>query len=303
MIKKFLFKTSLYVLIVFTVSALSIFFMSKSYFKNRVPIIKFSISSEFTKKGEYSNVILGSSHAFYGLNSNVFGSNWINMASPSQSLMEDFEIIRSLSGKTKIKHVVLPFSFFSNYYCLYNTKIGGEKLRIYDYREVYNITYYNQFSINELVSLSSTIIREYFFWADKDGFDFRGNLNEVCQRKQIQITDAELAYKRHCVDSSFEKINPYLDSIISYCNVNNIRLSLVVLPFTKKYRDKIANTSFNSILQRINKKYSVEFIDCRSLVRYKEERFMFRDADHLSPCGRTFLSKYVSKRLGELQAH
>ena len=299
MIKKFLFKISLYVLIVFTACGMSVFLMSKSYFKNRVPIIKFRISNEFTKKREYSNVILGSSHAFYGLNSNIFGSNWINMASPSQSLMEDFAIIRALSGVTRIKHIVLPFSFFSNYYCLYNTKIGGEKLRIYDYREIYNIKYNNEFSINELVSLSSKITREYFFWADKDGFDFQGNLNEVCQRKQIQITDAELAYNRHCMDSSFEKINPCLDSIISYCNLNNIKLSLVVVPFTKKYCDKIAKTSFNSLLKRINEKYSVEFIDCRSFVRFNEEQVMFRDADHLSPCGRGYLSKYLSDRINK----
>ena len=69
-----------------------IFIFQFRYWNSRVPVIKSKIELKTDAK---ISIVLGSSHSFYGINSNVISGNWYNYASTSQGYYEDFYILKS----------------------------------------------------------------------------------------------------------------------------------------------------------------------------------------------------------------
>ena len=61
---------------------------------NRVPIIKYNLFHKKIITIDTLSVVLGSSHSFYGIDSKLLDGNVFNFASISQSLMEDYSILK-----------------------------------------------------------------------------------------------------------------------------------------------------------------------------------------------------------------
>lgn len=130
-------------------------------------------------------------------------------------------------------------------------------------------------------------------------FDGKGNLITSCIDNTGDFSDTTSAFKRHNEQADFSKRNPYLDSIIHLCSIKNIKLNIVVFPFSSGYNDEITRNKnhqgFEGFLASIKQQQSEKlmFLDCRNLIT-KNESFYFIDADHLSACGRDSLSRYLN---------
>ena len=267
------------------------------YMGTRVPVIKYNLFHEKINDADTLSFVLGSSHSFYGIDSKLLDGNVFNFASISQSLMEDYAILKH--SKNPIKRVIIPISYFTNWHYLYKTPIGGEKLRTIDYQTIYGINYpwylKSQDIVNFISELSKSILK-----TDNESFDIKGNVIGQCDSNGNNIKDAKTAFERHNLGKNFEQINPYLDSINTFCAKNKIDLYIIAMPYSHDYRKYTSEAGFDKYLKKVKEKYNNKncfLLDFRTHFKLSEERFMFRDADHLSFCGRITFSKYLNEQI------
>jgi hypothetical protein len=275
--------------------ALLFFIYKLKYTKTRVPIIKNELFYDQTKNMDTVSFVLGSSHTYFGIDSKAIDSSTFNFASISQSLMEDYGILANV--KNPIKRVIIPISYFTNWYYLYKTPIGGEKLRTIDYQFLYEIKYPSYLDSRDFVNFASELTKSLSKKAQR--FDNKGNIVGRCEYSVNKFEDSKIAFERHNMGKNFNVIHPYLDSINKFCIKNKIELYLIIMPFSQDYRKYISQSGFDKYLEILKANYSNEnctFLDFRKHFKLSEEQIMFRDADHLSICGRDSFSKFLSKQ-------
>lgn len=263
------------------------------YFEGRVPVIKQKLLLDVKNHQDSIGLILGSSHSFYGINASMLDGRWMNMASVSQGFQEDHTILlRAVHEKLPVSRVILPVSYFSNGYALSDSPLPGERNRCLDYSLAYGVNY-PFLGIPTWYAHYVGLIKGLFGRDKGHQFDFSGNLVETCSSTDTMINNALQAYQEHASSSDFTNINTYLDSIISICTQKNIRVYLLVMPFSRSYLELMETRHFNTYLTQIKQRYvsaPMCLIDERSLFVQKNPSRFFRDADHLSPCGRDTFS-------------
>jgi hypothetical protein len=211
--------------------------------------------------------------------------------------MEDYYILKH--SKNPIKRVIVPISYFTNWHYLYKAPILGEKLRTIEYETIYGIDYPLYLNLQEMVSLISQVSRSGQN-ASEIRFDYYGNVIGQCDSSICEINDSRTAFERHSKGKDFNQMHPYLDSIKTFCFNNRIDLYLVAMPNSHDYRKFTNEAGFDQYLKRINAKFNDDncfFMDFREYFDVTQEKFMFRDADHLSFCGRSVFSKYLNEQI------
>ncbi len=284
-------------LIAFVILALILSYSYSKYFETRVPCLKFNLFHDKIQPTDTISLILGSSHSFYGIDSKLIDGCAFNFASISQSLMEDFTILKHC--KNPIKLVIIPVSYFTNWHYLYNTPIEGERLRTIDYQTTYGIDYPSVLTLKEIGTFISELTKN-LIKTEKEGFDDFGNIIGKCDKKENEIIDAKVAFDRHNLGKNFNSINPYLDSIHLYCVNHNMKLAIVSMPNSHEYRDFTNKAGFDKFFREINNRYydsNCYVFDFRAYFEVSKEKIMFRDADHLSYCGRAVFSKLLNDKI------
>ncbi len=297
--KKFVLKMLLSCALIIAVGIGIVTYVGNYYWHKRVPIIK-------KEKAEHApgpvSLVLGSSHTFYGINSALIADNCYNMAAISQTLYEDYLVLREVSAKRKVEFVILPLSFFSNGSSLYNATFDGEYMRIFDYEHAYGAHYPHtpRYAKSRFVLYTELAKGMLAHSMKKNSFEMHGNHTEHCTSTTFDISDSIKAFDRHLALASFTTRNPYLDSIIHVCTRRNIKLNIVVMPFTQGYNRQIAakGAAFEPFLASLKSLQlnNYKFLDCRNFITSNEPIF-FRDADHLSPCGCDTFSRYLSRNI------
>jgi hypothetical protein len=298
MMKKFLTRVVQYFIMVIALLAVTLIYSYYfRYQKSRVPFIKHSVFHKNDKSNDTIGLVLGSSHTFFGIDSKLLNGNVFNFASISQSLMEDYAILKHI--KNPVKKVIIPISYFTNWHYLYKTPIAGEKLRAIDYQAIYNMKYPSYLERKDIASFISELTKSLFS-SNLENFDNEGNLMGQCNSAGVEISDAKIAFERHRLGKDFGQIHPYLDSINMYCAENKIELYLIAMPYTREYRTYTSKGGFDKYLKRVTAKYNSNHcvvLDFRTHFQNAEEQPMFRDADHLSFCGRSAFSKFLNDQM------
>jgi hypothetical protein len=293
--KLFLYNILTYFLIILIIVKIISGYNASKYWESRVPFIKSKINLPRNSK---ISLVLGSSHTFYGINSKLISKNWFNYASISQSYFEDFKILMKVNSERNVISVILPLSYFSNYTLLSETKLDNEFLRVYDYEKSFNADYPRniRFIFQKIILFFTFSNRLNQKINIKDDFDNLGNLINTCDLKENILSDSIIAFKRHDFNKNFKFRNQYLDSIINYCSSQKIKLHIIIPPFSKGYRNQIIQKSpdFKDFINymKFESKGKYNFVDCQSFIQ-KNESIYFKDADHLSPCGRDLFSIYL----------
>jgi hypothetical protein len=230
-------------------------------------------------------------------------SNCYNLASVSQSYYEDYYILKSVQSRAKkIKSVFLPLGYFSNHLYLYETPTPGEALRAFDYEKAYSVKY--PLSVGYLIKkgkLYMRIAKALTTPLSISDFDDRGNLLRPCTGKDNDISDAQASFDRHGINANFNVENPYFDSVVNLCKQYHTQLYVLVLPVTKAYRTLTDTSEFKAFKTKLNEeaKGKYIFLDYSDYIQDKET-ILFKDADHLSPCGEEVFSNYLRQELQRL---
>jgi hypothetical protein len=254
--------------------------------------------------GEIQTLIVGNSHALYGVNPIFLSSNSFNVSNVSQTLEYDYEILKKYESRlVNLKTVIIPVSSLSFYV---TAETGKESWRQKNYR-IYSginkkIPLKYRFEISSL-SLKTNIKR--VITRLKDGGKIISSslgwgTGYSSDRAQDLQESALAAAARHTVKNihsrESEEILEYnreiTDSIISLCRRRGADILFFTPPAWKTYRQLLNREQIDSNVKTIEE-ISQQHSHCRYINLYSDTSFIavdFYDADHLSDRGAEKLS-------------
>ena len=278
-----------------------------------------NIPNEYSEKREYldrtahgiETLILGSSHAFYGVNPEYLSMNAYNAAHVSQSLNYDYYILKKhVENLTNLKMVVIPISYFSlysdlesgiecwrapYYYRYSGIRAAGKAIDKIEITEGAQFTKLLRKTMDYYLRNRSMQTINSYGWGTMYKSTHGRDLNET------GITAA----KRHTMAGQnpdtlqelFIKTVGFLESIITECETRGSKVFLFAPPAYKTYRENLDDRQWTTTLDAITQ-LTNKFPSCRYVNFMDDERFIeedFYDADHLNEIGAKKLSLFLDK--------
>jgi len=257
---------------------------------------------------EIETLILGSSHAYYGLNPNYFEKNTFNFAGVSQSIDIDRRILETYEPKLKnLKNVIIRLSYTTLFEQLKET---SEKWRIKDY-EIYteinlssNMKYQSELFSMKLENNLDDIFNYYIY---KENLVKTSNLGwgeELNgQAKSSKQKMGEAIAKKHSIANKeyFEANKETLASLIKYCQQNNVNVYLITFPAHQAYVSNLESEQLNLTVET-GKLMQANYSNCYYYNFLKSESFNsedFYDVDHLNHQGAKKMSLTINEIINQ----
>jgi hypothetical protein len=253
-------------------------------------------------------LVLGSSQPLFGINPGYFSRPGFNLANVSQTLYYDKMLtMKYLDRLPKLNLVLIPVSYFSLNYQLYDTK---ERWRDYYYRTFWDIHYpelpwFDLRDVSRIALYSPTEVVRLF----KNGFrtDFAENLlpnghlavapvsvnekiSEAAGRERVKMHDATRHPRR------FVQIAADLEELVAQLTRRGIAVAFLttpVLPTYARYCNPQALGRNRAVINRLCRTYG-----CRYYDYFTDRRFPpaeFSDNDHLNAAGAARFSQIINR--------
>jgi len=239
-------------------------------------------------------LVLGNSHAFYGINPAYITGNSFNAAIHSQALQYDYEILNKYQHSlNNLQYIVLSVDYSS----LYSNLIAGfEKWRVKNYSIYYGIhTNYNLSDNSELFANKADIsierIKKYYTrhsggimssalgWAKNDNVATPEELTASGERDANIHTATNDAY--------LAGNTAMLKNILNFAKSRNIKVLLFTAPACNAYVKNLNITQLNNTVTAINN-ISSDYSNTRYYNFLQDSTFTesdYFDADHLNTAG------------------
>lgn len=252
-----------------------------------------------------NTLILGSSHAFHGINPRYFRKPTFNLAYASQSLYYDSALLSKYINKLpNLKTVFLEVSYFSLEYSLMDIE---EDWRSMFYYNAYGIpTERNKldwdirkFSLIQLYKKDQVI--QYIFSGFKNpeitmssnGWDALGSGGSC-------ITGESRAIFHTSIMNAFniDENSSYIEQIAVMLKKRGIKLILISPPVCNSYFKNMDSEKYLSNQKRLkylSNKFRVEYFNYMNDQTYKDEDFI--DSDHLSIVGAKKFTQILNQKI------
>jgi hypothetical protein len=239
-------------------------------------------------------LVMGNSHAFYGINPEDFNENCFNAANISQTLDWDFEILKKYSSNwSSLEHILIPISYSSLFTKL---DISIESWRVKNY-----YIYFRIHKSNKLTDYSETFSNKQNINIKKIyTYYILGHSNITCSKlgwgsnfnskkgKDLIVTGKMAAQRHNTVknDKYIENVN-IIKSIIDFAKIRGVKVIFFTPPcyytYVKCLNSKRLNFVVNT-MSEINREYkNVLYVNLLSNKSFLAEDFY--DADHLNELG------------------
>ncbi|MEG3047516.1 MAG: hypothetical protein RR872_02665 [Mucinivorans sp.] len=249
-------------------------------------------------------LILGSSHAYMGLNPECFSLRAFNAGNVSQTLCYDDYIVQKFIPKMpKLKYVILPISYFTFFSTLQNSDEW--------YREIYYTLYmdfskYGLFTKQhyEIANWSVAIVKlraYYINGEDLEQVSATGMSkmyylkNKAVKGWDNGVSRAKAHLSEDLNDEIMVENIAFLDNIASLTDNMGAQLILVTTPVRKSYSHHInvgqLSQMHNNIERVLKEHKSVSYLDFLTDSSYTDDDFF--DADHLTELGANKLSRKI----------
>lgn len=250
---------------------------------------------------EVRTLILGSSHAYYGICPAEFGDDAFSLANTAQTLRYDLYLL-SHYEMPNLRTVILPYSYFTLWEdceaqgmddCIiqYRRYMGCD---IHSHLEGYDLECFYLPSFRE--KAKGLFLPRKKFW-DQQGWGLEYTIdarNKDWDDGESRATgntyiDSEEAWK--LVKENAER----LDSIANICKEHNAHLILVHTPVSGTFT-AFTDSTQNAVNERVLRTFLSEHPDVKYIDADDHEVFNdddFYDADHLNQDGARKLSKYI----------
>lgn len=303
--KKYLFGLILFGALAITLTVIAEFLV------RRLPT-PYSDKYKLLQNPNYSTLILGSSHTYYGLDPKIFLDPTINAANVSQDLKYDLFLLKtSLQFNKHIEHVIIPLSTFS---LTTELESGQESWRKFNYSifmgykepsiaNKLDIRNYSAFlaSPSQIASLmrgifslsSNPIMKDWTPTGFGTGYQEPGTLETLF----LTGKSAAERHQKHSEHSSTSMES--LMKIAQLCRQHNIKLIIITTPAHYYYRKYINANRLRDIAIQAKSLQSAN-TNIRYLDYFNDSRFLdidFHDADHLSHSGAEKLSHLINSVL------
>lgn len=297
-----------------TTVCLFVFLFVGEFYVRKVPNVYGDKYQKITGENGIEILVLGSSHAFYGINPEYFSEKAFNAANVSQDLKYDsFILDAAVDNQTQLKFVILPLSIFS---LAYDLDSGKEGWRKYKYRVWFD---YKDYSFDEKLDIKNhsvilshprklSLLKEASsYYADrfqKNWSDLGwGKSDESVASHEDIVSTGLAAAKRHQKREIMikDKNLDLLDKMVRLCHERNIKLLLVTTPAHEEYRNHLEPSRVQKLTQ-IASEFADKYDNTFYLNLLEDDNFGsadYYDADHLNHTGAEkltlLLNKYVQK--------
>ena len=245
-------------------------------------------------------LILGSSHAYYGISPLDFCEKSFNLANISQNFEYDYLLLKNYEKRlTELKTVILPMSYCSLFDARFED--GDEWWYAINYKKYMDVDVHSDFSkynfeISKLSVYSGRLLKilsgNGLPPCDSLGFGMGYTLSA---RSQTWQEDACVTVKRHTARdwSAFDWNLACLRSILALCRERSWRPVLVTLPSSHHYYNSLDSAQIGKmyeVVELMKSEYAdVEYFDFLRDGNFVDEDFF--DCDHLSDIGARKFSK------------
>lgn len=234
-------------------------------------------------------LIMGNSHTYFGLNPSFINYSTFNLANKSRKLETDLFLLKKILDQLdKLKVVIVPIS----YYTLFTEKIGTQEKRLY--YNFFKLNEYNQGFFNNSLLLNepfNELIDDFFIENIKVSNDgWRANANNY--KFDALITKEKIGNIKERLgrNNIIKKNLGYLQEIVNLCDVNRIKLLLLLPPYHPdfyKYSNEKYEVKIKNLLGKVNLKTTTIF-DGREF-RINDDIY-YENIDHLNIKGAEVLS-------------
>jgi hypothetical protein len=238
-------------------------------------------------------LILGNSHAYYGINPTFLTASSFNAANVSQSLYYDLLILKKYEAKlTHLSRIIIPIDYFTLFK---NMEEGGESWRVKNYNLYYDMNESKDFANHtEILSgkLRVNLLRLNSYYvskvigttSDKLGWGDKYKHESVPMLKE----SAGLAVGRHTVkDYHLLKENiSILTSMIEIAKSKNIKVILITSPVHKYYYTQVNPAQIARTISEATKlrdKFDITYVNLFRDPSFKDTDFY--DGDHMNELG------------------
>ena len=259
---------------------------------------------------EVETLILGNSHAFYGIQPKYMTGKAFNLANPAQLLDQDLFLLKYWSDQyAKLKTVILPISYFTLFSQGLEFEGGAYRCRYYsmymdcDLYPTYSFTY--NFEIAEP---KSAILKMKKFILGESGVDWfcdeYGNEAFNVGKDVAWNQDAEeVVYSAETWDYTPKNCR-LLEEILQFCKDRNVNIVLITTPCWHTYRSALKDsqlTEMYRIIHELQRKYGFPYFNY-----LQDERFTlddFYNAGHLSDSGEKKFTRILDEDIRSIEKH
>lgn len=247
-------------------------------------------------------LVLGNSHALFGVNTDLIGMSALNVANVSQTLEFDSFILNEYIEKMgSLKKVLIPVSYFS--LCMKLSE-SAEAWRIKNYRIYwgYNAPYPLRNNLEILNGMGRQLknMWDYYSGRKPDGScsptGFGLSYHHTLRAKDW-ARSGEAAAVRHTIRTSQSTVDEnigFLKGIIDRCRERKIEVILFMPPAWNSYVARLDEGQLGNTLvvcEDLARRDGVSFINLLKDPRFIEADFF--DADHLNDLGAAKLTKLL----------
>lgn len=253
-------------------------------------------------------LILGNSHALYGLNPEFLNDKSFNIAGLSQSINFDYYFLKKYEKQFEnLKTVILPISYPS---LIRRLESGPYSWRIKNYSIYYD--WDENLSLRNRTEILSSRFRTHvnriinYYWKGKTEISINhlgwGTNYKSTFGKDLILTGevTALQHSLHKNERSFFYENKKtLLEIIKWCKLRNIRIILFTPPAYSSYYQKLNQDQLNQTVTAVTE-ICASNPNCKYFNLLSDERFTdidFFDADHLNEIGAKKLSDLFANEL------
>lgn len=252
---------------------------------------------------EVHTLILGDSHAEYGLNPQLI-PNSKNYSQPSETYLNSYLKLEWLTRKNNIETLILPIS--------YNNLSGYNDLKYIDEKWSYEMFSRMHFLLNpwrkdfsfsfDKYAFLKTFLKQRLLYKSSNYTPFLGEYHfitdSLAHEDATKIINTHF-YKNEKQSFALSQNNlSALDSIITFCQEKNIDLHLVSIPLYDSYIKSVPSKyihALDSLLTKFGALKSVHVYNFTNEYRYNKKYFF--DPSHLNKSGADHFSSIISRSI------
>jgi hypothetical protein len=239
-------------------------------------------------------LVLGNSHAHYGINPEYLTMKGFNFSNISQSFDLDYALLETYGPKFEnLKIIIIPVSYSSLFFSLFS---GDEAWRIKNYVLYYHIKCATSIRNNfELLNgtMISNLYRLYQYMKDQgrgitvSDVGFGLNYSSAIKNNLEETGKAAALRHTHYDEKIFLHNQEVIRNIIEWCNKRDVKMIFATLPayytYIKELNDILLNKTISymgDIGERTENVYYYNFLEDNNFITDD-----FFDADHLNEKG------------------
>jgi hypothetical protein len=299
-----------YKILLFLLPVLLIFFFLEYSLRNIKSGYNTKRDGLIAQSNDIEILIVGNSHANYGINPQYFNKKAYNMAYVSQTILYDEQLIlKYLPVLKNLKYVIISIDYFTLY-------AGFDETRDFFYYHYYGInlrnrSYFNQnlsyffyvFSPAPAVKLLLNKAGDFFVngdtfvngWQGLDSTEHISLTEKSGKMKAEHFDDVINSSKEHnLIYSEFES----LVQILKEKNITPVIVSAPCYKYVTQYLDNKILKENLSFVKKLKEKYNLVYLNSLNDTSFKAEDFY--DCDHLNKYGSAKYSIQLNNLINSL---